>query len=197
VSFVLYLIADDRSQSIEATAAALRAAPGRVGVQARIEGASAGQLAALGAALLAICRAASAPLLINDRADVARAIGADGVQLPEAGLTVAQARMVGMKIVGRSCHDRAGLERAAADGADFATLAPIFEVPGKGPPIGAPRAQTMVRGIALPVYALGGIDADNAGELRGVHGIAVIRGVYDAPDPAEAVRAILARFAPA
>lgn len=195
--FSLYLITDPSFERVvEITAAALSAvAPGSIGVQARAKGASARELAALASALLPVCRG-RAPLLVNDRADVAKAVGADGVHLPEAGLTVPQARDVlgAGALVARSCHDRAGLERAARDGADLATLGPIADVPGKSAPLGVEGFAALVRGVSLPVYALGGVGESNARALRasGAAGVAVIRAVYGAPDPAHAARALVA-----
>lgn len=193
MSFALYLITEGASpRIIERTEAALRGAPpGAVAVQARAKGAGARALADLAAALRLICRAAGAPLLVNDRADVAQLVGADGVHLPEAGLTVDEARtLLGPSaLIGRSCHDRAGLDAAQRAGADFATLGPIFAVPGKGAPLGLDGFRAAVDGLDLPTYALGGVDASRADAFQRV---AVIRAVYASADPASAVRAMLA-----
>lgn len=197
MSFVLYLITDPSAGDvIGATRAALAATPpGAVAVQARAKGASARELAALASALAPVCRAASAPLLVNDRADVAKVAGADGVHLPEAGLSVADARAIlgAGAPIGRSCHDRAGLEAAARAGASFATLAPIREVPGKGAPLGAAGLAAAVRGLELPVFALGGLAARDVPELlsAGARGVAVVRAVYGAADPAAAARELV------
>ena len=64
-------------------------------------------------------------------------------------------------MVGRSCHDAAELRAAAAEGADYATLSPIFRPiskPGYGPPLGLSRLADLCAGAGLPVYALGGIE---------------------------------------
>lgn len=194
------LITDAASteELVDRTRAALGAAPpGRVAVQARAKGASARALAELASALLPVCRAAGAPLLVNDRADVARAIGADGVHLPERGLSVAQARAVlGQAIVGRSCHARGGLDDAQRQGADYALLAPVEAVPGKGRPLGVQGFRDAVRGLELPVFALGGIEPAAVPRLRaaGAAGVAASRGVYRAA-PAAAVGALLAALA--
>ncbi len=194
--FALYLITEPREDLAAITEAALQAAPpGAIAVQVRAKDASARELVALSRALMPICRAASAPLFVNDRADVAKIVGASGVHLPESGLSVADARAIlgpGARI-GRSCHDRAGLLRAAADGADFATLAPIGAVPGKNPPLGVEGLRSAVAGLAMPVYALGGVDAELAPALldAGASGVAVIRAVYSSRDPAAAVARLL------
>lgn len=195
-AFGLYLITDPScARVLEVTAAALGAAPpGAVAVQARSKSASARELVSLAAALRPICRAHEAPLLVNDRADVAKVVGADGVHLPESGLRVSEARdVLGERAcIGRSCHDRAGLERAARDGADFATLAPVGDVPGKGAPLGVAGFAAIVRGLAIPTYALGGVTEAAPLRRAGAAGVAVIRAVYGAGDPAQAVRALLA-----
>jgi thiamine-phosphate pyrophosphorylase len=182
---------------LEVVRSALSAAPpDRVAIQARHKGASARTLAELVSSLLPLCRAARALLIVNDRADVARALGADGVHLPEAGLTVAEARAVlgEHALVGRSCHDRAGLERAREQGADYALLAPIGSVPGKGAPLGVEGFAHRVAGLALPVHALGGVEPELVPALRaaGAAGVAVSRGVLASGEPASALGAFVA-----
>lgn len=95
-------------------------------------------------------------------------------------------------VVGRSCHNRPELRRAAAQGCDYATLSPIFPSPSKpgyGPPLG-----TEVLGDApLPVYALGGITVDNATVCTsaGASGVAVMGAIMQARDPAGTVSRLL------
>jgi thiamine-phosphate pyrophosphorylase len=192
-SFTLYLITDPKLDPIERVRAALTGSPaGAIAVQARDRSASARSVFELASALAPICRAAGAPLLVNDRADVARAVGA-GVHLPETGLAVEHARAIlgpGV-LIGRSCHDRAGLERAT--GADFATLGPIDRVEGKNEPMGVDGFARTIEGLSIDVYALGGVTAHNAGALidRGARGVAVVRAVLGEDDPARAARWIL------
>jgi thiamine-phosphate pyrophosphorylase len=98
-------------------------------------------------------------------------------------------------MVGRSCHSRAELDRAAAEGCQWATLSPIFvptSKPGYGPALGAGA----VAGAPLPVWALGGIGPANAGDcLRaGASGEAVMGAILRAEDPADAVAAIQERL---
>jgi thiamine-phosphate pyrophosphorylase len=97
--------------------------------------------------------------------------------------------------VGRSCHNRPDLVRAAAEGCEWATLAPIFSStskPGYGPALG-PAA---LAGAPLPTWALGGVDEANAAECvrAGAAGVAVMGAVMRAPDPASAVARIQARL---
>ncbi|MET0389938.1 MAG: thiamine phosphate synthase [Polyangiales bacterium] len=197
-AFALYLITEATAPGdvLETVRAALsQAPPGRVCVQLRAKQASAREQYTLARELLPVCRARQAPLVINDRIDVALAVGADGVHLPEQGLPLSAARvLLGPRaLIGVSCHASAGLAAAAAGGADFTTLSPVFESPGKGEPLGAERFLALTHAAQLPVYALGGIQARHAAQLRaaGAQGLAVISAVSRAPDPGGALHALL------
>lgn len=141
------------------------------------------------------CREAGVRLLVNDRADVALAAGADGVQLPGDGLPVAAARALlgDGRLIGRSVHGAGELDACAA--ADFVLFGPVFDTPAKrayGPPQGLERLAAVVRAATVPVLAVGGIVPERVGELlgTGAAGVAVIGAILDAPDPA----AVVARF---
>jgi len=117
-------------------------------------------------------------LLINGRADVALAAGADGVHLPSDGVPVAALRRrfgPGL-LLGVSTHGVAEVERARDGGADYATFGPIWETPGKGPATGT-RALARAAAAGLPVYALGGVTIERFGEVAaaGAAGVAAIR----------------------
>jgi thiamine-phosphate pyrophosphorylase len=139
-----------------------------------------------------------ARLLVNDRVDVALAVGADGVQLPGAGLPPGAARrLLGPgRLVGVSTHSAAEVEAAALDGADFVLFGPIYDTPSKRP-YGAPQGLTGLaeacRRSQLPVIAIGGVTAARVPELRdaGAAGIAVIRALLEAGDPAAATKLLL------
>lgn len=94
--------------------------------------------------------------------------------------------------VGRSCHDRDELDRAAADGCDYATLSPIFPSPSK-PGYGPPLGPSALGHAPLPVYALGGIDETRAASClaAGAAGVAVMGAVMAAADPGGAVARLL------
>jgi thiamine-phosphate pyrophosphorylase len=135
-------------------------------------------------------------LFVNDRVDVARAVGADGVQLGAASLPVEAARalLASTALVGASVHT---LEEVAETAADFAVFGPIFETPSKRP-YGAPQGLDRLREAAAcaraPVLAIGGIEASNVEAVRaaGAHGVAVVRAVLAAADPNAATRTLLA-----
>jgi thiamine-phosphate pyrophosphorylase len=175
---------------------------GSVAVQLREKDQGGRDLLALARALEAICGPADQPLVVNDRLDVAVAAGAAGAHLPSAGVPPADARrFLGPRaLVGVSCHSPEEVARAKAGGADFATFGPVFETPSKrdyGPPVGLARLAEAAR-LGLPLYGLGGVDAANAGQVvaAGAHGVAAIRAWAAAPDPAAAVRALLAAAQP-
>lgn len=150
-------------------------------------------LADLGARLREATRAVGASLVVNDRVDLAIAIGADGVHLGRLSMRVADARsLLGASAwISVSAHGVDDVLRAASEGADAALLSPIFASPGKGAPIGvqaiaAAREATGRRGLAIDLVALGGVDAANAASCssHGASAVAAIRadlrGVLDA-----------------
>jgi thiamine-phosphate pyrophosphorylase len=157
-----------------------------------------------GAPLLALVgaireRAAGrAPVLVNDRLDVALAARAEGVHLPAAGLEVpAVRRQAGRSfLIGRSVHSLAEARAAGEDGADFVVFGPVFETASKrayGPPQGVEALRRVAQEARLPVWAIGGITPGTGRLLRGLPlaGVAVIGAIAEASDPAAAVRALL------
>ncbi|MCB9786071.1 MAG: thiamine phosphate synthase [Deltaproteobacteria bacterium] len=148
-------------------------------------------------ALRELTAACGAALVVSARVDLALGAGADGVQLPEGGLDAATVRrhFPGLR-VGRSCHDAGGLTRAALAGADWATLAPVWaplSKTGEAPPLELAGFEALARGAALPVVALGGVRAERCAALRraGAGAVASVGGVFDAPSPAAAARAMI------
>ena len=168
---------------------------GSVGVQLRAKETDARTVVEWGQALREITRSAGSPLVVNQRADVALVIGADGVHLPERSVPATELRQAWpeFSLLGQSRHDRAGIEKADRDGVDYAFLSPVFDVPGKGASMGLDGFEAAVRGIRLPVYALGGITPFSAGELTaaGAYGVAVRRLIYRTAHPGQIVRELL------
>lgn len=149
--------------------------------------------------LRAVTARYDALLLVNDRIDVALACGADGVHLPSHSFLVEDARtLLGPgRLIGVSTHLPHEVAAAKAAGADFAVFGPVFETPSKqayGPPAGLEALAAAARISDLPVLAIGGITTDRAPELtaRGAAGVAVIRALLEAEEPAAAARALLA-----
>jgi len=188
-----------------APAAALAAAVagGADWVQLRERALEARALLAWTDAVSAAARAAAGrerrvAILVNRRVDVALAAEADGVHLGFDAMDPARARaLVGPgRLVGVSAHAPAELAAAAAGGADYAHLAPIFapfSKPPERPPLGL-AALAAARGAGLAVLAQGGIDAARAAAAvrAGAVGVAVTGAVLGAPDPGAAARALRA-----
>jgi thiamine-phosphate pyrophosphorylase len=184
----LYLITPPSGDPAPAVAAALAVLPrGGAGVQLRQPGLGGRELLEKARALRAVCARFEAPLFVNDRADVALAAGADGVHLPARGLSPADARALGLKLVGVSAHSPEDVVRAAQQGADFALFAPVYETPGKAAR-GEAALAAACRAAPIPVLALGGVDETNAARCMeaGARGVACIRAVLGADDPATA-----------
>lgn len=188
----IYLITDPGIDDVPgAVEQALAAVPhGAAAVQLRDRLASGRQLLAAARRLAPVCRAAGAPLLINDRADVALAVGA-GVHLRRDSASAAEVRGLGIERVGMSTHSIGEVKQAAASGCDFVVFGPVFATPGKGEPVGLDALSSAV-GQGIPVYALGGVDGSNAAScLRaGAAGVACIRAVLGAARPGQAARAL-------
>ena len=129
-----------------------------------------------------------AKLFINDRADIAKIAGADGVHLTETSVSAGEIKDNFRNLmVGVSTHTKEGALLAEAEGADFITFSPIYETPSKihfGPPQGAQRLGEIVKSVHLPVLALGGIKLNRVPEVleQGAHGVAVISGIWDSQD---------------
>lgn len=147
------------------------------------------------AALLPLCRAARVPLIVNDDWRLAHALGADGAHLGEddGELQAARALLGDAAILGASCYDdRARAVAAARDGADYLAFGAFFPSPTKpGARRAAPQLLRDCAALGLPLVAIGGITPDNAPLLvaAGADLLAVISGVFDAPDPAAAAHA--------
>jgi thiamine-phosphate diphosphorylase len=132
-------------------------------------------------------------LIVNDRVDIAMAVRAHGVQLGARSLTVADARLlIGSHArIGRSVHSVAEAVEAGSEGADFVILGTIFESgshPGR-PGAGIALVRETAEQAAVAVTAIGGITPDRVAAVAaaGVHGVAVLAGVWHAADPAAAV----------
>jgi len=151
-------------------------------------------------ALARLCRDHDVPLIVNDSIELALEVGADGVHLGrDDGDTRAARNRLGNRIIGVSCYDEpARALQAAAEGADYVAIGSVF--PSSTKP-GAVRAQLSLLAEAraasgLPVVAIGGITARNAGEAiaAGADMVAVISALFEAPDIRAAAREIARLF---
>lgn len=137
------------------------------------------------------------PLIINDRLDIALAVGADGVHVGQEDLPVAVVRrLLGPdKIVGATAATVADALRAEAEGADYIGSGAVFPTATKpGKPVLPLTVLTQIKqAVKLPVVAIGGITANNLVELKstGVDGIAVVSAIMNSDDPVAATKEIL------
>lgn len=148
-------------------------------------------------ALMRLTSDVEVPLIVNHRVDLALAVGAPGVQLPEHGLSCELIRRHFPHLwVGRSCHDRMGLRTAEVEGADWALLSPVSDPLSKKrerPPLGIQGFSNLIAGTRLPTFGLGGIRPADVPALRraGAQGVALIGHVFGAEDPRAALDAVL------
>jgi len=137
---------------------------------------------ATGLALARACRRRGLVLLVANDPALANRIGAAGVHWPERQLRAVRPRWPGM-IETAAAHSRAAIARACARGVDAVLLSAVFpsRSPSAGPPLGPIRFNRLCRAAPLPVYALGGIGAENAGHVMAhAAGWAAIDAVRDA-----------------
>ena len=137
------------------------------------------------------------PLLVNARADVALAAGAQGVHVGVDDIAPAVLRRIVSRefVIGVSVGDDAEVSRSA--GADYVGIGPVFgtgSTAGAGTAIGIDRFAEIARLCGLPAVAIGGVSAENAGAVMtaGASGIAVISALLSSPDPTQAARALRA-----
>ncbi len=202
--FRLYLVTDRFQCGLEnlpaRVASALRGGVGAV--QLREKDLPSRALRELAAALLACCRRHGVPLLVNDRVDVALAVGADGVHLPANSFLPSEARrLLGPgKLIGVSTHHPAEVSAAHRAGADFAVFGPVFSTPSKqafGPPAGLNGLRDAVKAAPIPVFAIGGIHAARVPEVlaAGAYGVAAISAILGAESPEQAARELCSLLA--
>ena len=145
------------------------------------------RLELLGETLAAAQQVTGAWLVVNDRVDVARAVGAHGAQLTSQSLTVADARRAAPGLaIGASVHAVPEGVSAAESGADWLVAGRVFDAEGRpgATGIGMEFVEALIASVRIPVIAIGGVRPQHCRVLRlaGVHGVAVIRGIWDAPN---------------
>ncbi len=170
-------------------------------VQLREKDLPARQQFELAVQLRLLTREHNALLLINDRVDIAMAVGADGVHIGAGSLPVAEVRrLLGPELlVGYSAHAVDEAQRAEIDGADFVTFGPVYSTPSKlkhGQPVGVALLASAVSALGIPVFALGGVKKMSIPEVMvtGCHGVAMISEVVTAADPKAAVTFLLEKI---
>jgi thiamine-phosphate pyrophosphorylase len=198
----LYAIIDplDTGRSPTALAAALLAGGARC-LQLRWKPAAPRDVLDAARSIRPLAHAAGALFFVNDRPDLALLAAADGVHLGQDDVPLAVARRVlgPGRLIGLSTHDPEQARAAAAAGADYVAVGPVYATTSKAGAL-APRRLDLVRAaraaVACPLVAIGGIDATTAADViaAGADAVAMIAALVRAPDPAAAVRDVLARL---
>ena len=192
VDYRLYLVTDRALARGRATAEIVRAAVagGVTCVQVREKDGGTREFLEEARAVQAALRGTGVPLIVNDRVDVALAIGAEGVHLGQRDLPLADARRLGPPgwIVGVSAESVEDAVRAERDGADYVGVSPVFATPTKtdhAAPLGLEGLRAIRAATKLPLVAIGGLHAGNARDVvrAGADGLAVVSAIVAADDP--------------
>jgi thiamine-phosphate pyrophosphorylase len=197
IDYSLYLVTDrglSRGRStLEVVRAAVRG--GVTCVQLREKTAATRAFIEEALGLRAYLNSCGVPLIINDRVDVALAVGADGVHLGQSDIPLAAARaLVGAAmVIGISAESVRDAVEAA--GADYLGVSPVFATPTKADtaaPLGLEGLRAIREAVKTPLVAIGGLNRGNAAAAirSGADGVAVVSAIVAADDPEQAARAI-------
>lgn len=191
----LHVITDTtiQKQFTHSQLAELAIAGGADTIQYRQKQASTRQLIETAEQLRLICHLQHVPLLINDRADIAISVSANGGHFGQDDLPIPLARKIltDQSIIGASARNEAKILEAVSDGADYIGFGPVFATRSKSnaeKPKGLQALERMTKLVDCPIIAIGGITLDRITEvmLTGAYGVAVISAVCQADDPRQA-----------
>ncbi len=197
-NYSIYLVTDDGCLQgrplLECVREALEG--GVTLVQYRAKTASSAEMYNEALQLKALCDSFNVPLIINDRLDIAMAVGAAGVHLGQDDLPCAAARkLLGEDyIIGVSAHNPAEAKAALQSGADYLGCGAVFGTATKADvqKLGTDGLAAICKAKGLPVVGIGGVTADNYREVRaaGADGAAIVSGILAQPDIRATVEAI-------
>ena len=185
-----------RLDFIDTACGIMRALGARGALHLRTNRLSGAKLQSLAEGLAAVQSLTGAWLIMNDRVDVALAAGARGVQLTSRSLATGDARKVALTLaIGASVHDVEEGRLAVAAGADWLVV-PRKPAVLAGEFASASWVTQLARGTTVPVIAIGGVQVGHVSALReeGIHGVAVIRGIWDAPNAEQAASDYLSAY---
>ena len=196
--YSIYLVTDDGCLQGRALLDCVREAleGGVTLVQYRAKTAASAEMYDKALQLKALCDSFNVPLIINDRLDIAMAVGAAGVHLGQDDLPCAVARRILGEdyIIGVSAHNPAEAKAALQSGADYLGCGAVFGTATKADvkKLGTEGLTAICREKGLPVVGIGGVTADNYREVRaaGADGAAIVSGILAQPDIRATVRAI-------
>jgi thiamine-phosphate pyrophosphorylase len=197
----LHVLTDARGgpEALEVVAAAV--AVGAPVVQVRHKDCTDRELYDFAARVVELCAGSSTRCLVNDRVDVALAVGAAGTHLGAEDLPLAAARRLAGPghLLGGTARNPEQARRLVAEGADYLGVGPAYRTTTKSglpEPIGPDGVGAVARAVEVPVIAIGGVTAERVGELRaaGAWGVAVVDAVSGAADRAAATRRLVAEL---
>lgn len=200
IDYSIYLVTDEACLHgrplLECVEEALAA--GVTLVQYRAKAADGGVLYAEACKLKELCDKYSVPLIINDRLDIALAVGAAGVHLGQDDLPCAVARrLLGEDfIIGVSAHNPAEAVQAVSEGADYLGCGAVFGTATKHDvaKLGLENLRAIRKAVAVPMVGIGGITADNYAEVlaTGADGAAIVSGILAQDDIGAVVKKLVA-----
>lgn len=147
--------------------------------------------------LCQMCHRYNSLFIVNDRVDIALAVGADGVHLGQNDIPVSLAREIlgSGKIVGRSTTNIEELNQALAENVDYVGVGPVYETPTKPgkAAAGAEYINYVIANCPIPWFAIGGINLSNINEVlnAGIDRVAVVRAIMQAEEPGLITRQFL------
>jgi thiamine-phosphate diphosphorylase len=188
-----------RADFIDVACAVMRVLGERGALHLRASRMSGARFQSLAEGLAAVQGLTRGWLIVNDRIDVALIAGARAAQLTSHSLTAGDARRIAPTLaIGASVHDVEEGLAAAAAGADWLVAGHVFATPShpSAPWRGVAWVKALVKSTTVPVIAIGGVRPEHAPALRaiGVHGVAMIRGIWDAPNAEQAASDYLSAY---
>lgn len=188
------------AEQLHAVSCALDAGAGVV--QVRVKGATDREVHDFAARVAELCREHDALCIVNDRVDIALAVGAAGTHLGADDMPMASARAVAgpAHLLGGTARTPDTARRLVAEGADYLGVGPAYETTTKAglpAPLGAVRVGVLAAAVDVPVIAIGGVTPGRVPELvaAGAAGVAVVSAIAAAADPAAATRSFLEALA--
>ena len=154
----------------------------------------------LGKQLCQLCHQYKALFIMNDRADLAAAVGADGLHLGQQDIPIQLAReIVGSHcLIGRSTTNPEEMQKAITEGADYIGVGPVYATPTKPgkEAAGLDYVQYAAENATIPWFAIGGIDLENVAAVMqaGARQVAIVRGIMQADDPQGMTQSLLSKL---
>lgn len=202
VDFSLYLVTDRSLSKGRSTKTIVEAAirGGVSCIQLREKNCSTREFVEQARSLQPLLKQHRVPLIINDRLDIALAIGADGIHLGQEDMHISDARrLAGSRmIIGISAENLGNAIEAERQGADYIGISPVFATSTKtdtAPPLGLDGIHRIRNAVSIPLVGIGGINQDNASDIinAGADGVAVVSAIVSAGCP-ETAAALLRKL---